>query len=666
MAPKASRTPLVWSVNRGRDGWDIATDVPDELTTESLNVVLEKGALGRKRRGSASQTFTGDSFTGYNATFRFVPGQDDSAAEVFIVDTSGTTKILRVAAGTAASNLTLKDNVASNPHLVRAAVLNGKLYLAYDSTVNRLHVFDPTLSTTTVRRAGLATPAAPTVANTGAGTYAATIRYYRVAWRVKNGSTIQRQSLTGPSVSFTPSGTGTHARITQPSVPSEGETHWVIFGAEQITDPDTGGTDEGSYFELAEVAIATTTYDDNEVPTDYDVNNDPAPDEGTYTPFPSVKYLLSDGNRLIGLSPWETAQGDSLVPRAGRVYFGPSLDSTDADDDERISNTLDFIGYIDVQRNSGSEDRALAGPINGQVMVFQSRGLSFLAPTGNATVPYRRVHETSGVGAVSQESTFEGEDEAGRTAIYWCDPIRGPYRYGAMGLEWCGYDVQDVWATVNLAATTRVAAGVYDPELRACIFGIATGSSNTLSEFLVFFVREGRSTKTEGVRGGWVRWSENSATTFRSMAMLPASLGATMSRKLKPYFGDSTNLRRWNDDSSTQDGSTSFQAYVQSKAHDYGRLWHHKRISEAYLQASAQTGVTITQTFIRNFGDETNRTDTVLLTAAGSETRVIKKFEGSACADVKMLQVRLGDGSASTATWTLDEHIVTGEPLETA
>jgi hypothetical protein len=342
------------------------------------------------------------------------------------------------------------------------------------------------------------------------------------------------------------------------------------------------------------------------------------------------------------------------------------LDSSDSDDDERISNTTDFVGYIDVQRNSGSEDRALAGPINGQIMVFQSRGVTFLAQTGNATTPFRRVHETSGVGAVSQESTFEGEDEAGRTAIYWLDPIRGPYRYGSMGMEWCGYDVQDIWATVNLAATTRVASGVYDPELRACIFGLATTSqtANVITEFLAFFVREGRSTQTEGVRGGWVRWSEASATTFRTMAMLPASLGATMSRKLKPYFGDSTNLRRWNDDSSTQDGTTSFQAYVQSKAFDYGRLWHHKRISEAYLQASAQSGVTITQTFIRNFGDETNRTSTVLLTAAGSETRVVKKFEDSACADVKMLQVRLGDAAASTATWTLDESIVTGEPLE--
>jgi hypothetical protein len=659
MAPKATNNPLRWSTNRGRDGWDIATDIPDHLTAESMNVVLEKGTLGRKRRGSATQSISG-TFTGYNAMFRFVPGQDETAAELIIVDTTGTTKIGRVAAGTTFSNLTLKDNVATNPHVVRAAAINGKLYLAYDSTVNRLHVFDPGLSTTDVRRAGLATPAAPTVANTGSGTYAATARYYRVAWRVKSGSDIKRQSLLGPETSvFTPSGTGTHARVTQPSVPSEGETHWVIFGAQQVSSASD------NFYELSEIAIATTTYDDNATPANYSTN-DPAPDEGAYTPFPSVKYLLSTGDRLVGFGVWETAQGDSMKPRAGRVYFTPALDSTDTDDDERISNTVDFIGTIDVQRNAGSEDRGLAGPINGQIMVFQSRGVTFLAPTSQANNPYRRVHETSGVGAVSQESTFEGEDESGRTCIYWCDPTRGPYRYGAMGMEWCGYDVQDIWATVNLAATTRVASGVYHPSLRACIFGIATGSANVITEFLMFFVREGQSTEKEGVRGGWVRWAENSATTFRTMAMLPTSIGATMSRALSPYCGDSSNLRRWDDASSTQDGSTSFQGYVTSKAHDWGRFYHHKRVAESYLQASAQSGVSIQQSFIRNFGDETNRTSTVTLTATASETRVVRKFEASAAADVKMLQITLGDAAASTATWTLDELIVTGEPMETA
>jgi hypothetical protein len=76
--------------------------------------------------------------------------------------------------------------------------------------------------------------------------------------------------------------------------------------------------------------------------------------------------------------------------------------------------------------------------------------------------------------------------------------------------------------------------------------------------------------------------------------------------------------------------------------------------------------VTITQSLTRNFGDETARTSTVVLTAAGSETRVLKKFEAAAAADVQTLQVTLGDAAAANNTWTLDEWRGTVEPTEDA
>jgi hypothetical protein len=458
----------------------------------------------------------------------------------------------------------------------------------------------------------------------------------------------------GPSLSFTPSGGGTHARVTQPTVANEGETHWVVYGS----------ADGTVYYELAEVAIGTTTYDDNETVADYDTN-EASESEGASTPFPSVKYLLSTGERLMGFGVWETTAGDSVLPKNGRVYFTPVLDTTDADDDERLSNTTAFQGWIDVGRNSGGEDRAIAGPLDGNVFVFQSKGVYMLVPTGEANNPFRRVVLTMEVGAVSPDSTFMGEDEQGRPCLYFCDPIRGPYRYGREGLQWLGYDIQDLWATVNLAASVRTAMGVYDPELRAAIFGIATGAANSCSEYVVFFVREGQST-TEGVRGGWVRWAENAASSSNAMALLPETIGATMSRTLKPYIGDSATLRRWNDDSATQDGTTSYQAYVTSKTFDIGGLQQRVRLNRAYLQAAAANAVTITQTLIRNFGDETARTATALLTAAGSETRVIKTLEATALADAQNVQVKLGDSAAANVAWTLDEWLGTAEPMEQA
>jgi hypothetical protein len=148
------------------------------------------------------------------------------------------------------------------------------------------------------------------------------------------------------------------------------------------------------------------------------------------------------------------------------------------------------------------------------------------------------------------------------------------------------------------------------------------------------------------------------------MAMLPETYGATMSRTLKPYFGHSTLLNRWNDESVNQDVGVSFAAYVKSKAFDLGAMHQQKRLKEAYLQAIAGSSVTITQTLTRNFGDETARTSTVSLTAAGSETRIIRKFEAAALADMKNMQVQLGDAAAANVAWTLDEWVGTVEPTD--
>lgn len=643
----ATRAHLVtWTVNRGRNDWDVPTDVSDQMSVESYNIDLERGSLGKKRRGSAAQTFTGDSFTGYNSIFRFVPKAGETSAEVFINSTDGTQKILRVAAGSAASNLTLKDNLTAA--VSSWAVLNNKLYIAYDSAVNFLHVFSPDESTTTVRRVGFSTPAqiaAPT--NTGSGSYAATVRYYRVQWRTKVSGTLVRQSLLGTSRSFTPSGSGTGAVVAQPAVPSEGETHWVVYGS----------SDDVLFYELSEIIIATTTYTDSAAPSSYSAN-DIAPDEGEDTPWPSVKFLLSTGERLVGFGVYETAAGSSLTPKNGRVYFSPVLDTSERDDDERVSNTIDFQGWIDVGRNSGAEDRALGGPMDNNVFVFQSKGIYMLVPTGQADTPYRRIVFHGDIGGLSQPSTFMGEDEAGRPALYWLDPVRGPYRYGANGLQWIGYDIQTLWATVNLAAGTAAAIGAYDPEQRACTWWLSTGANTTPNEAVKFFVREGMAGPNGEVHGGWTRLAEASSSAWKCMAVLPLTIGATMSRNLKVYTGSASALRRWHESGATQDAGVSFQAYVTSRTFSAGVLQMFKRLTRSIMQASVATATTITQTFTRNFGDETARTSTTLLTAAGSETRVVKKFEDAALADVKVFAVTLGDSAAAnTPSWTLDEWI---------
>src|SRR6185295_11063983 len=207
-------------------------------------------------------------------------------------------------------------------------------------------------------------------------------------WLTVSGSRIKLASNAGASVSFTPSGSGTAARVTRPTLPGEVETHWRVEGS----------ADDTNYYILSgNIAVATTTYDDSLAVSSY-ASQTAAPDVGAFTPFPSVKFIASDGNRLVGFGAWETSAGDSMTPHNGRVYFSPDLGSTDTDDDERVSNTLDITGTLDIARDSNAEDRALAGPMDGQFFVWQSRGMWRLIATGDATQPYRREAVSDKVG----------------------------------------------------------------------------------------------------------------------------------------------------------------------------------------------------------------------------------------------------------------------------
>lgn len=640
MANKAQDL-LVWDSCRGRDGFDPPSDLPDDMAAEAFDVVFD-GGLFAKRRGSETQTLTGDSWNGIATMYRFVPGQSDAAAQlVFSTLNDSPVRILRVAAGTAAANLTLADTVDS-VYPVDYATLNGKCYIAYNSDENRLHVFDPDISTTVVRRSGLETPAAATVADSAAaGTYAATPRDYRIQWVTQVGGTLQRASNLGASVSFTPVGNKTAAVVTRPNAPSEGETHWRVWGS----------ADGDAYFLLStsDIAIATTTYSDSVNPSDYD-DGDPAPDEGFFTPWPSVKYLCSTGDRLLGFGAWETAAGDAMQPRNGRVWISPVLDSSDYDDDERIDASLG--GYIDVSRDAGSEDRGIVGPLDNQVLVGLSKGLYILVPTGSASIPYRRVVLTTSLGMVSQASSFIGEDEFGRPCIYFLDPAKGPYRYGADGLQWLGYDVQDVWALFSAAEAIQ-AHGVYDAETRRVIWAFSTTGSITPTQLIVFHVREGQATATEGVRYGWARWTRQS-TQWISSVMFSETIGATMSRNLKPYQGGLV-LSRYEDTGSTDDSGTAFQAYATSKVYLTDQLNRIKRARMAYLQAEAATGVLIRTRLARNFSEQTRDFSHDLTPRTSSQTRVRVKYETAETVDAYALQMTVGDAAAVSNAWVLDQ-----------
>jgi hypothetical protein len=650
--------PIVWSRNRGRNGWDGPSDVSPDMSTESFNIDLVQNALGRRRNGSVRQPVTGNQ-DAPAVLARFSPTLDDRNVELHY--TTLAAGVNRVAVNADAEALALVDAI-SDPRTASWAVLNRKLFWSYDSAVNRLHVYDPA-TPGVVRRAGLpADPSVITVADTGSGTYPAVLRQYRTRlMRLAAGGlrlpraadgTLVLQGEAGAAVSFTPSGTGAAATVTRPVGGEESATHWRV---EVSLDGATW------YVLSAPIPIATTTYADSTLVTAYGTLA-AAPIAGTFAPFPSVKYLCADQDRLLGFGAWEAgtaAAAGEVAPRAGRVYFTPVLSSTDSADDERIDYGPDHPGFIDVGRAGGYEDRALAGPIDGQFMAFQSQGIHLLVPTGDVENPFRRITLSPKLGAVSHASTFIGEDEAGAVCLYFLDPARGPYRYGPRGLEWCGYDVQDVWAFFNPDAPNLSAHGYFDSTLRAAIWFISVSPSTQPDQALVFFVREGQPTEVEGVRYGYSRWIAGPWAGATSSLAFARTLDTPRPRGETGYLATSAGLMRINVPGTIDDAGVPFLAQMASAEFQPARLFE-KTPTVAYVQASAHADPIVT---IRHgvFGDflRVGQGTNLVLTPERTEQRVMRKVPDLALGQVTSIRVILGDPTyVSAATWTIDDWLL--------
>lgn len=665
MASKAAQSGAIsWTRNRGRNGWDIPSSLPPEMTAESFNVDLVQNALGRRRNGSVVQSFT-PVFTAAMLA-RFQAGQSDAAAELHAIGRKTSTVeayFVRVTAGGAAVVQSATDAIESAfAQKATWAVLNGKLYWAFRSGVNRLHVYDPAHpSLQDVRRAGLGAPqVSPSVGNGIAGppNVAATVRYYRTRSQVRLADgTLQRESEAGPIATFTPSGTAQDVIVQRGPETGEGETHWVVEGS----------ADNATWFQLSDpIPWATLTYADALAPTSYGTRP-AAPLAGTRATFPSVKFLCADADRLLGFGVWESAPDAAgpVPPRPGRVYLTPVLDSTDQDDDERLSYGVDAPGYIDVGRNRGYEDRALAGPIDGQFFAFQSLGVHMLVPTGEVLQPFRRITLSWRLGAVSHWSTFIGEDEAGTPCLYFLDPKRGAYRYGARGLEYIGYDVQDLWETVNLDATEQVAHGYFDFNLKAAVWFVATGTANAPNRCLVFFTKEAASTPAEGARYGWSQWGASKWFDANwSSLFFSRTIGSSASGAETGFIACAGGVYRLNMPGATDDDGDPFQAYVRSPVFQTAKYLE-RTAGVAYLQASAHRTppIVLQQTLTPDFGRRPSQVKLVSLAPEARETRVIRKVPDLAVARATSLQVELGDVQPlSVPAWTIDDWTLTIEP----
>ena len=659
--PTAKRQLVtIGNLRGGRNQTDPPLSLPLNQGVECVNVDWVDATLCRKRGGAASIGLTGGTaFSGVVGTLiRHVPGASEAAAELWGVD-ADFTPVKRLTGGTSWADVTMDDAIATEAFSVVGATLNGKLFLAFDTTVDRLHCYDPNLATPRVRRAGLATPAVPTAADTGGAGTLTGARYIRVRWlhatAVADGITYRR-SEAGASLLFTPSGANNTVTVTRPTAAGEGETHWEI---ELSTD---NATWYGAYRNDAQnvnagdaIVIATTTQDLavgvwTTNLTAFSVS-EPA---GYYAVPLSVRYLLSDGNRLLLAGRWET----SGLTRNSRLWFTPVLGSADDGDDERVTDTATQKNFVDLNENDGGALTGLGGPLNGIPYAFKARQIWKLRPTGDVGSPYLPRKSRDDVGCIAHKSITVGEDQIGRPALYFCSH-RGPYRITVDGtVEYLGRDNEDIWRSLNLGATNVIAHSVYHVDRHQWWLWIATGSNNDPDTKMMFDVQLGFPDEHGQIRGGWAEHTSDSAAA-RCSAMFSNTLAASMSRDLKPYMSRSgaTAVLRC-DTTATDDAGTAFQAFVKTRPIPVsGGDGRKVRLDEVYLLAAVQSGVTITLTVDRDFAAETVTTTTVL-TAAGTETRTLEKFEGSGMGEADYLQLQVGDGAAVANTWTLDALMI--------
>jgi hypothetical protein len=656
--PAAQSNPAIITGLRGRDGFHSSSlEIPPYKAADMVNVELYRTSFARKRNGASNlmSSTTGEAFTGViSAMGRHVAGSSQAAAELWAVDNAATPVVQRLTGGTVWTSPTVNDafTPAADTVGIVFCSFKGKLFIAGNTAQDRLHVWDPTDAQ--VRRTGLATPAAPTVANTGAGAYPAVLRYYKVRYVKKSGTTYLLASELSATVSFTPSGGGTAARVTKPAAISEGETHWQLYAS----------ADNNLYFQIAETAVGTTTYDDSATPSAY--TGEAPPLVGTHTNWTSVKYLLSANDHLLGAGGWETGAMTS------RVWWSGVTNQTGIGDDESVIQTTAVSNYADLGENTGSVITGLGGPINDRVLVFKFDETWQLIPTGQDNPFYRPALISPSVGCVRHHSIIMGEDAAGRPCVYWLS-AQGPYRYGADGLQFIGEDVSDHFETFNLDAATVSCHGLWHADKKQVWWWIAVidGASPTIK--LVFDARIGKAYEAGRVTDGWVKHDGASASALCSV-MFSTTIGASMSIAQKPYAGYSgaNGMILKCDDPNAQDepysgGFLQYQASVTLPTRHWAGLSKRCLVGCPAVLGDV-SGATLTVSLAADYdsGFGLARTGTVTMSALLSGgTRTLKQVESAEFGDsATAIAIKIGDAAAATQSWVIDALVVPWEAKE--
>lgn len=625
--------PLVISDLRGGLNTEDPTfALPNDQVVLCENMDMTRSTLGGRRLGHSVVTGPNSAYDTY-FLHRHLPTSDETAATLWAVVVSGTTSIFSykdTSWHTVTPTGTEALDAAQGKYRIRAQSLHGKLFLAYPtiSGTDRLHVYDGT----SIRKVGLAEPAAPNVANQGSGSYSTT-RYFRVRYTEQVGGVTVRRSEPSDATTFAPNGTSLSARVTKPAAINEGETHWEV---EESID----GT---LFYRIATVAVGTTTYDDSLAATAVSTTGTLSEDIGDYSLPWNPKFLSADQDRLLFAGSWEQPA------LASRIGWTPVFGASGVGNDERYEDDTD--PYLDLDGYDGGELTDFAGPMSGYHFAYKRKRIYKIVRTYARAQAYQAVPLTDTFGAIPG-SVVKGLDEAGRPCQYFLDYDLGPARNGANGVERCGADIHPTWLTVNRDAAL-VAHGLFYPDSMTVAWDVATGSDETPSLRIKLAI-ENAGVGPKGTRRGW------GTDTGPYMATLCSALFAdniedntTRSVTLKPVYGTAiAGAKILMGETGTTDNDLPYQARVRTKPYmPAGLLGGFAVRKVAVLAEASEADLAITLT--RDHGTETRQTS-VSLRPQGSETSVFVDTEGANLAELRAVQVEYGDSGPAEADWVVE------------
>ena len=636
---------VINSLRGGVNNSDSPMALPDDQATAMTNIEIVESMLGERRLGTSAITLPAF-LSGKDRVpfvYRHLPTSDETAAELWALAVTGTTTASLGRKTTAwQSEVTISDTATLtgfSQYRWQAVSVHGKLFFAYDSNVDRLHVWDGT----SMRRVGLDNPAAaPTAADVGAGGSISGVRYYRVRFvKQVSGTTVVR-SEPSSALTHTPAGTPTSVTVTRPALISESETHWELEAS----------TDNANFYRIATTATGTSTYSDT---ANSYTNGTLSEDTGDYELIGSARYLSVDDDRLIWAGNWES---DTT---AARVGWTPVYGADGVGNDERFETDTD--PFKDLDTYSGGGITGLSEPVLGGIWAFKLSAVYKLTRTGLRANAYDSDKYTDAVGAV-HGSVVTGVDETGQPCVYFLDAEQGPCRIGLGGIKRCGDDIRTTWKDLNIDATKVIASALYYPLKKQVIWCIATGSSNIPDTAIVLHTDKSR-TFADGIRKGWTLWNGNRAKAL-SMCLFADNIedNAARSLTLVPFIGLEGLSLIHRCDTGTTDNAVAYTATTTSKPYWFKTIMNNFAVMRARLIAKATASAQVTVKCIKNFDTTAETTATVSdvsLAAAATETDVIKDLDNLIGADMTVAQFQFTDPTTVSAQWRVDHFSVREE-----